>query len=230
MAGNDNYTKLLVHSIGADTSPSFSDSSGTGHGLTAVGNAQVDTAQSKFHGSSCLLDGTGDYVETDADHADFALGTGDFTIDFWIRHDTTVDDIGYFGSRDASTNLFGMRIESGTLRFKAITGGVTIADVSAAWVPNSAQWYHLAIVRNSTAFALYVDGSEHATDTDAGALPDLGADFHIGHFETDGGTDRYTKGWIDEFRLSKGIARWTSTFTVPNRPYTKLASQAIWAV
>jgi hypothetical protein len=52
--------------------------------VTRSGNAQIDTAQSKFGGASGLFDGTGDYLTvTHATDFDFA---GDFTIDMWMRH------------------------------------------------------------------------------------------------------------------------------------------------
>lgn len=84
MAFIDTYTKLLLHCDGTDGSTTFSDNGVTGHTVTANGNAQIDTAQSKFGNASGLFDGTGDYL-TIPDHADWNFGTGNFTIDAWIR-------------------------------------------------------------------------------------------------------------------------------------------------
>ena len=84
--GNDGFTKVLLQFNGADASTTITDvnAGGSAHTWTANGNAQIDTAQSKFGGASLLCDGTGDYVTT-PDHADFTLGSSDFTIDCWFQ-------------------------------------------------------------------------------------------------------------------------------------------------
>lgn len=84
--GNDTFTKALLHFDGAKFTTAIVDSNagGSPHVWTAVGNAQIDTLQSVFGGASLLLDGTGDYVTTPA-HADFNLGSGDFTIEGRFR-------------------------------------------------------------------------------------------------------------------------------------------------
>ena len=84
---SDAYTVLLLHCNGVDESTTFTDSSGGGvgspHTVTAVGNAQIDTAQKKFDTGSALFDGTGDYLSLE-DSDDWDFGTGDFTVDCWI--------------------------------------------------------------------------------------------------------------------------------------------------
>src|SRR3989338_1134677 len=80
---HDSYTKLVLHSNGTDGSTRFTDSA-TNKTTTAYGNAQIDTAQSKFCGASGLFDGTGDYL-TLADSDDWSFGTGNWTIDCWSR-------------------------------------------------------------------------------------------------------------------------------------------------
>jgi len=58
-------------------------------GVTAIGNAQVDTAQSKFGGASALFDGTGDYLALNSQSAGPALipATTTFSAEMWIRLD-----------------------------------------------------------------------------------------------------------------------------------------------
>lgn len=66
-------TKSLLHMNGVDASTTFTDTaSGGTHTWTASGNAQIDTAQSKFGGASGLFDGNGDYIWS-ADCPDWAL-------------------------------------------------------------------------------------------------------------------------------------------------------------
>ena len=85
-AGNDSFTKVLLHFDGANGSTGIADSSagGAAHAWSAAGNAQISTAQSKFGFASSLYDGAGDWVTT-ADSSDFTLGAGNFTIDCWVR-------------------------------------------------------------------------------------------------------------------------------------------------
>ena len=68
--------------------------------MTAVNQAQIDTAQSKFGGASGLFDGTGDYLSS-ADSADWAFGSGDFTIDFWLRFATVTAQAAFLSQMDA---------------------------------------------------------------------------------------------------------------------------------
>src|SRR3990167_7740340 len=85
-------TSLMLHMDGADASTTFTDE--TGKTVTANGNAQIDTAQSKFGGAAALFDGAGDYL-TVSGSADWDLGTGDFTIDFWFRSAIESPNIDY---------------------------------------------------------------------------------------------------------------------------------------
>jgi len=95
IGGNASFTKLLLHCDAADASTTFTDSSAAGHNFTAAGNAQIDTAQFKFGTSSALFDGTGDYINDATGSSDFAFGTGDFAVDFWVRREnmTPLDSI-----------------------------------------------------------------------------------------------------------------------------------------
>lgn len=76
-AGNDVYTKLLIHSDTTNGSTVFEDSSGQGHSITANGNAQHSTTTPKagFGNSSIKFDGTGDYLSIpDSDNLDLSKG------------------------------------------------------------------------------------------------------------------------------------------------------------
>jgi hypothetical protein len=73
---------LLLYGNGINGSTSIIDSSPSPKTVTAFGNAQISTAQSKFGGSSIAFDGTGDYL-TVPDNDNFALGNGNFTIECW---------------------------------------------------------------------------------------------------------------------------------------------------
>jgi len=86
VADTDPYfanVSLLIQGNGVDASTSILDTSSTGHSVTVVGNAQVDTGIAQFPIGSIIFDGAGDRC-TVANHASLQFGTGDFTIDFWV--------------------------------------------------------------------------------------------------------------------------------------------------
>lgn len=218
----DTYTKLMLHCDGIDGSTTFSDE--IDKAVTANGNIQIDTAQSKFGGASALSDGTGD-VLTIPDHNDWYFGAGNFTVDFWVR----------FSSLSGEQN-FWTQVESGpryVKLFKSITthklgmyfaydGWKAKYDMTNNWSPSINTWYHIAFVRNGTTGLIFIDGVSQSLDegTAFGTTDvlDVAASVAISGEDTGGGSG--VKGWIDEFRVSKGIARWTANFTPPTSAYS----------
>jgi len=210
--GNDEYTKLLLHFDGADGSTTFTDSSASAHTVTPFADAQIDTAQSKFGGSSCVMDGN-DYA-TLVDHADFQFGTGDFTIDFWFRINSGTLHYLYDGRPNGSNGLRPTLYYNSGLKY--LTNAV---DRITGSTLSTGVWYHIALARSGTDTKLFIDGTQTgSTYTDSNNYvggtdrPIIGASGN----PTGGGP---LNGWLDEYRVSKGIARWTSNFTPPTGPY-----------
>jgi len=221
MAVDDSYTKSLLHFDGSDASTTFTDESGKT--WTAYGNAQIDTAQSKFGGASGLFDGTGDYI-TSPDSADLYFD-GDFTIDFWVRFNSLPSSgayMSFYAQRVDGNNqlFFGINNTSGTYkgRFYNQTGGTLTIDLfeNLSGTTSTNTWYHIAIIRSGNDFKLFKDGVQcGSTLTDSSPVTDFGASVYVGVF----GSSFYLNGWVDEFRISKGVARWTANFTPPTAAY-----------
>lgn len=213
----DSYTKLLLHCDGADASTTFIDIA-LGKAITAVGNAQIDTAQSKFGGASGLFDGTGDYLTT-PDHADWFFGTGDFTVDFWARFNALPGAsswMGLFGQYQAGTDYWNVGVYGANWGFVVRVGNVQIMSYLKAFTFVTNTWYHFALVRNGNNFYNFINGTLlDAYNTDVDAMPNLTPVLVIGG----NGMDAPFNGWLDEVRISKGIARWTANFTPPTRAY-----------
>ncbi len=221
-AGNDPNTVSLLHMDGTDASTTFTDDAAGGtHTWTAVGNAQIDTAQSKFGGASGLFDGTGDYL-TAPDNADWAFGTGDFTVDCWVKlNDLTryhpiiaqyVDDNNYMIFTLYTTLTTGLT----EMQLYVVSGGVAIINVNKGLsiAPNT--WTHCAFVRSGNNFMYFQDGVQQGTTvTDTDSMPDYASVLYGGYSPTTSAL----KGWMDEVRISKGIARWTANFTPPTAAY-----------
>lgn len=215
--GNDSYTKLLLHCNGIDESQSFPDSSTSNHTVTPVADTQVDTAQQQFGTGSALFDGTGDYM-TVADNAEFDLGTGDFAVDFWVRF----PNVGLY------SRMFGIGVyNSGGIcaYFDHLNDEIDLyinsatPDEFATFNPTADVWYHIAITRSGTNLRVFVGGIQ--TDDTVTDSTDLSTSdgVHIGAWS--GVTvNELHNGWIDEFRISKGDARWTANFTPPTEEYS----------
>lgn len=192
--------------------------------MTAYGNAQLDTAQKKFGTASSLFDGTGDYIDT-PDSDDFNIGGGDFTVDFWVKRNAAGAYNALFGQGDAtasfaSTSLYALFSPDNKL-YTGIGYGSKIksSGASSIAVTNDSAWHHIATVRCGNTLTQYIDGVARSTADITGITANYSSNqFAIGRQGEYAAN--YFNGWIDEFRFSKGIARWTSDFTPPTGPFT----------
>lgn len=223
MAGIDGYTKLMLHCNGTDASTTFTDSSSSGHTMTANGDAQIDTAQSVFGGASGLFDGN-DYVSA-SDSDDFYFGTDDFTIDFRVRWNGTPGETGFIGQSNGGGsqpkwgfywNVSGLSATN-KLYFLDQNGSNSVT-ATTTWLPSADTWYHVAIVRNGNNWYFFVDGTQIGTTvSNSHTVQQVSSELRVG---SDGEDYKYLTGWLDEVRISKGIARWTSNFTPPTEAYS----------
>jgi hypothetical protein len=221
MPGFDSYTKLLIHFDGTDAANTYTAE--TGQTVSFSGNAQLDTAQKKFGSASLLLDGTTDFV-TIPDNDNWFFDAGNFTIDFWVRpHDIATAQQFFTQFTDANNRQI-FYLNGASLGYKFILGGVDKASFGAAHGFTADTWYHIAIVRNGNRYDMYKNGTSIANVTDATAFPDFTGTFNIG--ANPSGTESLN-GWIDEFRISKGIARWTGNFTVPTTKYSRMQTSVL---
>lgn len=181
----------------------FSDETGV---HTPVSTNAFITNQSKFGAGAILFDGTGDYISIPS-HADFAFGTGDFTVDLWFRLNSTSFPQGLFGIED-STNGIDFKIQSSTALRYFMNGTQYDVTISAL---SQATWYHIAIARSGTTVKVFLNGSVVDTQTiSANVTNSTGVKIGIRY-----DLSEPFNGWIDEFRAMKGYARYTATFTPP---------------
>lgn len=224
--GNDPFTKILLSFDGDHGSTAIVDEAhgaSTAHTWAASGNARIDTSKSKF-GQSGFFDGTGDFLTT-PDSADYTLGTSSFTIDCWIWINSLAANVAVFGNGNDANNQHRLLIQTnGLINFSVISASVTIITMSSATgAVTTGQWYHLAVVRSGSSFTLFRDGTSIATATDADSIPNFTGTFRVG---SDGNSANPFNGWIDEFRLSVGTARWTAAFVEPTLAYSILDVEA----
>jgi len=216
MAGNDSYTKLLLNCDGTDGSTTFTDSSPSAHTVTANGDAQVDTAVKKFGTGSALFDGSGDYL-TIPHSDDWEFGSGDFTIDFWVQPDTTnqMRFIARYTNADA-TKIFFIDNDDNKVGCSIYIGEVLYNLTGTTAFGTSMS--HVALVRYKDTLSLYLNGTLEASETVSGSVRSGETRLTIGRF--DFSTSYMVDGYMDEIRISKGIARWTEEFTPPAAAYS----------
>lgn len=205
---------LLLHMDGADASTTFTDNSSNAHTVTANGNAQIDTAQSKFGGASGLFDGTGDYLQV-ADHASLDFGTGDFTVEGWFRLNATTAGQGMIGKGDPGTSSGWALFFNTGPNLHVYQNGLYRCTSNSN--QSTGTWYHFAAVRNGTTWTLYIDGVAQTTTGTSGDNLDNTGNLRIGGQLTGVAVDM--NGWIDDLRITKGVARYTSNFTPPTAAF-----------
>lgn len=215
-----NNVSLLAHMDGANGSTTILDSSSYGHQLTSISGAALTTAVRQFGSASLSLDGGSKNV-TMPDHAAFDVAAGDFTIEAWINP-TSLPGAGvYYGifcQRVGSTSNFAYAFflngdTSTKLFFEwTLNGTASAGSAASASSPAAGVWSHVAVVRQGTNVTVYLNGV-------AGTPANIGTStiFNstntpaIGRLST--GASGFFAGNIDELRVTKGVARYTSNFT-----------------
>jgi hypothetical protein len=217
---NDANTLLLIHANGTDASTFFEDDNGVRapNGITAGGNAQIDTAQSKFGGASALFDGTDDTLAIPYS-SQFDFGNGNFTIEFWFRPSTLsgtriLFDQRPFGGQSTQPTIYtsGSTLFYFTNSANQITGSTLSTNT----------WYHITVSRSSTSTRMFVNGTQvGSTYSDSTNYTCGAGGIRIGSSSVYSGD--YTNGWIDEVRVSNN-ARYTANFTAPTAPFVNDAN------
>lgn len=208
---------LLLHMDGADGSTTFTDSSSNPKTVTPSGNAKISTAQSKSGGASAYFDGAGSYLVL-ADSVDWATGAENFTVEFFVYNQNNSGQSFILGQQHS--NYYGpFRIEnfSGNYNILISSDGHSWAGGTATFAAPAATnvWDHLALVRSGDIYTLYVNGIAKGSRTVGGAIHDSSAAMFIGGSPYTADID----GYIDEVRITKGVARYTANFTPPDAPF-----------
>lgn len=197
---------LLLHMDGADGSTTITDA--RGHTVTAKNGAQLSTSNPKF-GTACASFGGTGYLEVTSD-PDFALGAGDFTIEFFVNPTVLSSDHGLISIGVWSTGLMTQFVSN-----LALDCYIQGTNHTASYSGTTGAWQHIAFVRSGNTLYLFADGAVLGTRSVAGKTI---AQNRVTIGARDGGGDRLT-GSIDEVRITKGVARYTSNFTVPSAPF-----------
>ena len=189
------------------TNGAIADSTGK-NVLETVGNAQISTTQSKFGGSSMYFDGTGDYIAMPATKP-LLFGTAPFTVEGWIYLTSTGIEQFIYSFSYTSSNFQFYVTTANKLRY---TRGATILITGTSTL-SANTWYHVALVRTGTGtngLTIYLNGTSEGSATEATDFGGTGT-VNVGQFV--GGGDYELNGYIDDFRVTTGYARYTANFT-----------------
>lgn len=217
---NDANTLLLIHADGTDASTFIEDDNGVraSKALIAFGNAQIDTAQSQFGGSSLLLDGTGDYLFSPS-NSDFGFGTGDFTLEGWFRFVNFTNGPALFDLRSAGGTEVKPLIYCGSdgVLYYYVNGAARITGSALS----ATTWYHITVSRASGSTKMFVNGTQvGSTYSDSNNYGTTVVSIGIASWNT---AFNALNGHVDEIRVSNS-ARYTANFTTPTQPFVNDAN------
>jgi len=184
------------------------------------------------YGGSGYFDGTGDFLAI-PDNAALEPGSSDLTWEMWVNTTASNQYATIYGR--------GTTWAAGSWLLLVNNASATAGDV-AVWVNNfsavapllvstgvnvrDAAWHHIAVVRNGSAWTLYVDGVSRATATWAGTVSDRADGPNVAR-DPATPTTRDFPGYISNLRVVKGTAVYTGAFTPPTTPLTAITNTSL---
>lgn len=215
-AAFNDATYHLLHMDGANGSTVFINVASPAL-FTRVGTPVISTEQFKFGGASARFNGGNDALR-DLSSPSVSLSDGDFTVECFYREEarnTTGANAILLDNRDAASSgtNWALDIDSNGVLNVYVGGGYVIAT---SFGLDLSRWYHIALTRFNRTFRLFVDGQligEYFSGTVMTPAPlTIGGRFG-------GDVGRSVNGFVDEYRLSKGVARYVSAFSPPTAPF-----------
>jgi hypothetical protein len=196
--------------------------------LTTVGDAKVSTSVVKYGTGAMYFDGTGNYL-TIPDSNNFAFGAENFTVEAWVYITANgIQSANMLLTQYAAMQPGNSAFQFGTSNttgypFATLVSGSTETSLtfnSAGVVYNS--WSHLAYVRNGNSISCYINGVQNgASQTYSSSLNNSIYSVVIGNRAS---ADLNFNGYVDDLRITKGVARYTAAFTPPQRALPDISS------
>ena len=184
--------------------------------LAPQGNASESSGQSNWYGGSYYFDGSGDYLGATS-HADFAMGTGDFTLECWVYRSSVGGFMNFLATRGGPGTTagytWGAQSSGNGYDVEFYTNNMTGINGGNQWVTGG-QWHHVAITRTGTTLSSYVNGILNTTTTNSQNFTNTS--LAVG-MTNDGGQGPF-HGYIQDIRIYKGVAKYTGG-TVDNQVF-----------
>lgn len=179
--------------------------------IETVGNAQISTVQSRWGGSSLSFDGTGDWLIL-PHSIDQQFITGNFTVEMWIYRNASA----VYGLVGKGTGTTGWLVSLNASNQVVFTFGST--TITSTGTVAQSTWTHIAVVREGVGTnqtKIYISGTNDGTGTVSTNFNQTNV-MYVGANRTAGNA---FNGYIDDLRITKGLARYTANFTVPNAAF-----------
>jgi hypothetical protein len=187
------------------------------HWVNVNGGVIIDASQKQFGTASARFDGGNSTTWLTLDSGDdFAFGTADFTIDFWIRVAAfaTFQVLLDFRTALNSPCVF-LELQSGKLEYY-VAGAYRISTAAIS----GNVFHHIALTRSGISTRLFIDGVQggttwtaDATNYQASSSPVIGNSYS---------PSSAFSGWLDELRIAGGYCAWSANFTPPALAYAGL--------
>jgi len=206
-------TSLLL----SGTNAGIIDKSQSVKTITLNGDVKSSTTQSKYLTSSMYFDGNSDYLMVPAEDS-FELGSGDYTIECWVNISAAASVGGIFAKGTPSTTA-----NSWSLEFNSTNNYVSFwmhSASSSAYIITGSQniktsnWIHIAVTKSGNDTKMFVDGVQDGSTYTSAYTVAKGGNLYLGAGAY-APTTRTITGYISDFRITKGLARYTSNFTPP---------------
>ena len=167
------------------------------------------------------FDGTGDYISIPLNPA-LQFGTGDFTVEFWsffIARGVSGSGLvtNYTTFQAGSLGIFAGHGSANITKYQVSYNGTGFPNIQSTTSILYNQWAHIAVVRYGTTITLYINGTANGTITSASAALNGTGSWSVGT-AGDAVASYYTNGYIQDLRITKGVARYTANFTAPIAP------------
>jgi hypothetical protein len=203
-------TKLLLNGINAGVF----DSTGK-NVIETVGNAKVSTAVKRNGSSSIAFDGgTSQLVLPSSDNLQF--GSGDFTIEAWVYPITQSGTQTIYGGQGDGGSIAGSSIccyiSAGVVTSDLYVGSGYFSAISPNPVANV--WSHVAYVRSGSTWKTYLNGTQVGSVAVTGAV-NIGVATYTPKIGVINYNSNLFNGYIDDFIITKGVAKYVANFTVP---------------
>jgi hypothetical protein len=216
-------TVLLIH---GNANTVIKDESSSNLPLTVVGDARASNFNPYNTSWSGYFDGSSS-IRTVA-NPNLAIGTGDVTVEFWMNTFDNSDN-GIFGTTDEAawnSTSWSFIYSSGAISLYNGNGGGVFWSISTGTL-HDGNWHHVAIVRSSGTWQVFVNGVSKGTTTTQGSRS-LGNNtwrFAVGCIEPSNADLKFT-GYISNFRLNN-TAVYSSNFTPSTTPLTAITGTTL---
>ena len=183
--------------------------------LAVQGNATASSAQSNFYNGSFYFDGNGDYLGATT-HADFAMGTGDFTLECWVYKSSSAAFMNFMATRGGPGTTagftFGSQSSGNGYDIEFYTNALQL-NGGNQWVTDN-RWHHVAVTRTGTTLRSYVNGILNTTATNSQDFTNTSLAIGI----TNDASQAPLHGYLQDVRIYKGVAKYTGG-TVDNQVF-----------